>query len=51
MQVKTSVKAGGLSQNHSETFLRRAGLKVKTNIKAGGLADNHNETLTRVAQR
>jgi hypothetical protein len=51
MQVKTNLKAGGISFNHNETLVRAqrpaTGLKVKTRIKAGGLALNHNETLVR----
>jgi hypothetical protein len=51
MQVKTRVKAGGLSLNHNETLVRAPrqaqGLKVKTRVKAGGLKLNHNETLVR----
>jgi hypothetical protein len=51
MQVKTRVKAGGLSLNHNETLVcaptQAQGLKVKTRVKAGGLMGNHNETLVR----
>ena len=51
MQVKTRVKAGGLSFNHNETLVRAPSqaqsLKVKTRVKAGGLNVNHNETLVR----
>jgi hypothetical protein len=32
MRVKTTVKAGALTQNHNQT---QAGLKVKTGVKAG----------------
>ena len=36
MQVKTTVKAGKITNNHSEAQVRpAAGLKVQTNIKAG----------------
>jgi hypothetical protein len=53
MNVKASIKAGGVSVNHNEKLVRDAaktkGLKVKTNIKAGGLSANHNETLVRNA--
>jgi hypothetical protein len=35
MRVKTTVKAGGLSQNHNEVPVRAGGLKVQTSIKAG----------------
>jgi hypothetical protein len=51
MKVKTSIKAGGVELNHSETLVRDAakakakGLNVKTSIKAGGTSVNHNETL------
>jgi hypothetical protein len=31
MKIKTNVKSGKLTTNHSQT----AGLKVKTNVKAG----------------
>jgi hypothetical protein len=51
VQVKTNVKAGGMSNNHNESLVRTAGLKVKTNVKAGGIIANHNETLARVARR
>jgi hypothetical protein len=34
VQVKTSVKAGGLTMNHNE--VRAAGLAVKSGVKAGG---------------
>ena len=55
MQVKTKVKAGGLTLNHNETLVRvqkpTQGLKVKTRIKAGGIQLNHNETLVRAQRR
>jgi hypothetical protein len=35
MKIKTNVKAGGLTTNHSQTVAR--GLKVKTSVKAGGI--------------
>ena len=52
MQVKTRIKAGGISiPNHNETLVRAPkpapSLKVKTHLKAGGLSFNHNETLVR----
>jgi hypothetical protein len=51
MQVKTRVKAGGLSTNHNETLAQATsqpkGLQVKTHVKAGGISSNHNETLVR----
>jgi hypothetical protein len=55
MQVKTRVKAGGMSLNHNETLVRAPkpapSLKVKTTLKAGSISlRNHNETLVR-AQR
>ena len=54
MQVKTHIKAGGLSLNHNETLVRAPSqaqnLKVKTRLKAGGLSLNHNETLVRAQQ-
>jgi len=49
MQVKTRVKAGGVTLNHNETLVRAKGqakgLTVKTRVKAGGLRFNHTETL------
>ena len=55
MQVKTRIKAGGISMNHNETLVRAPkpapSLKVKTRIKAGGLSFNHNETLVRSTSR
>ena len=33
MKIKSSVKAGGLDQNHNQTVAR--GLKVKRSVKAG----------------
>ena len=47
MQVKTSLKAGGITSNHNQTLARAKGLKVKTNVKAGGHEFNHNQTLLR----
>jgi hypothetical protein len=50
MNIKTNIKAGKLTDNHSETMTgdskRTVGLKVKTNIKAGGTQINHNEKVT-----
>ena len=55
MQVKTNLKAGGISINHNETLVRAPkpapSLKVKTNLKAGGISMNHNETLVRSTSR
>jgi hypothetical protein len=55
MQVKTRIKAGGVTLNHNETLVRAPrqaqGLKVKTRIKAGGINLNHNETLVRSTLR
>lgn len=46
MKVKTSVKAGGRTLNHNQSF---KGLRVKSSVKAGtgngGLATNHNQTV------
>ena len=39
MTIRTGLKAGGVSINHSET------LRVRTALKAGGENMNHNETL------
>jgi hypothetical protein len=33
LRIRTSVRAGGLKQNH--------GLRVRTNVRAGGLKANH----------
>jgi hypothetical protein len=49
MKLKTSVKAGGITENHNETIVGQAkkGLRVSTNLRAGGIRmQNHNETLT-----
>ena len=55
MQVKTRIKAGGVSINHNETLVRAQppapGLKVKTRVKAGGVSINHNETLVRAPRQ
>jgi large exoprotein involved in heme utilization and adhesion len=55
MQVKTRVKAGGITLNHNETLVRAQGqsrgLTVKTRVKAGGITLNHNETLVRATPR
>lgn len=40
MNVKTNVKAGGGTLNHSEALV------VKTNVKAGG-SINHNQAIIR----
>lgn len=61
MKVKTSIKGGGINENHNETIVRDAsktrvpkgnarGLKVKTSVKAGVLC-NHNEVLLRDASK
>ena len=39
MEIKTNVKAGGISLNHNQ-----GGLAVKSNVKAGGISLNHNQT-------
>jgi hypothetical protein len=44
LTIKTNVKAGGLSVNHSRASLKKAGLAIKTNVKAGGLSVNHNRS-------
>jgi hypothetical protein len=55
MQVKTRVKAGGITLNHNETLVRAKsqvqGLTVKSHVKAGGITLNHNETLVRTTPR
>jgi hypothetical protein len=45
MNIKTNVKAGGISLQHNQTVSR--GLKVKTNVKAGIMEQQHNQTMTR----
>jgi hypothetical protein len=47
MQVKTNLKAGGISGNHNQTLVRTKGLKIKTNLKTGGSSLNHSQTLVR----
>ena len=39
MQVKTNIKAGGISMQHNEVQVRAAarGLKVQTGVKAGNI--------------
>src|SRR5678815_883101 len=44
LTIKTHVKAGGLTSNHSQTLVRPAGLQVKTHVKAGVII-NHSQTL------
>ena len=39
LQVRSTVKAGGVSVNHNET------LAVRSSLKAGALIGNHNEAL------
>ena len=45
MRIRTQLKAGGWSNNHSET------LHVRTALKAGGWTNNHSETLKRLGDR
>jgi hypothetical protein len=45
MTVRSQLKAGKLSANHSEA------LRVRSAIKAGGEHLNHNETLERAPER
>ena len=56
MKVKTRIRAGGLSANHSVTVrsanrMKAWSMKVKTKVRAGGggeaLASNHNVTVKR----
>jgi hypothetical protein len=41
--VKSSVKSGGMSVNHSRPTLsvKKAGLSVKSSLKSGGMSVNH----------
>lgn len=48
LQVKTKLKAGGLSLNHNQTAARS--LKVKSNVKAGSRSAQHNQTVARPAK-
>ncbi len=55
LKVRSSVKAGGEGQNHSQTVARPAkGLRIKTNVKAGVLcrycSANHNQTVAHAAK-
>jgi hypothetical protein len=47
MKVKTNLKAGGVSAQHSQTVAR--GLKVKTGVKVGSRDGDmqHNQTMAR----
>ena len=49
MQVKTKVRAGGVTANHNETLAQAkqptTGLKVKTGIKAGGFIGKNDNSL------
>jgi hypothetical protein len=46
LQVRTALKAGGLSStNHNES------LRVRSTLKAGGVDGQHNEKLERVSER
>jgi lipoate-protein ligase B len=47
MQIKSSVKAGGMSLNHNEKLVRSVGVRVRTAVHAGGVSVNHNEKLVR----
>lgn len=38
MKVRTSVRAGRLASNHSQT-----GVRVKSQLRAGRLSSNHNQ--------
>ena len=44
MKLKTKVKTGMLSTNHSQSV---KGLRVKSSVKAGGSHLNHNQTVAR----
>jgi hypothetical protein len=39
VKIRTQIKAGKLSANHSDA------LQIRSAVKAGGLNQNHNETL------
>jgi hypothetical protein len=49
MKVRTSVKAGALSSNHSEARATAVGVKTQTSVKAGALSSNHSEARVRRA--
>jgi len=44
MKVKSSVKAGKIAINHSQSV---KGLRVKSSVKAGKITVNHNQTVKR----
>ena len=44
MKVKSSVKAGKITVNHSQKV---KGLRVKSGAKAGKITVNHNQTVAR----
>ena len=39
MKIKTRIKSGSLTVNHTQT-----GLRIKTRIKSGVVTVNHNQT-------
>jgi len=40
MKIKSNLKAGALTINHSQT----RGLRIRSGVKAGALTNNHNQT-------
>ncbi len=39
MEVRTSIKVGGIQANHNQA------MKIRSSVKAGGISVNHNERL------
>ena len=39
--VKSKVRAGGITENHSAT---KAGIVIKSKVRAGGITENHSAT-------
>jgi hypothetical protein len=47
--VKSAIKAGGISINHSRPLNppKKSGLVIKSNVKAGGISINHSRATLR----